>query len=147
MAAEGGLHGVGHLTHGGAGAGGVDAQGQQVGGSGGSGLERTQRGLAGGFVSFGAQALQLVDLAGAHVGVVDLQRGDVVGQVREVFVHAHDGLLAGVDAGLGAGGGFLDAQLWDAGLDGLGHAAEFFHFLDVGQGAGGQIVGQALHIV
>ena len=40
-----------------------------------------------------------------------------------VFVHADDGFLAGVDAGLAAGGGFLDAHLGDAGFDGLGHAA------------------------
>ncbi len=44
--------------------------------------------------------------------------------VDAVLVDADDGLLAAVDARLRAGGGFLDAQLGDAGGDRLGHAAQ-----------------------
>ena len=39
-------------------------------------------------------------------------------------VHADDLLVAGIDARLRAGGGLLDLQLRNAGLDGLGHAAK-----------------------
>ena len=41
-------------------------------------------------------------------------------------------------------GGFLDAQLGRAVLDGLGHAAKRVDFLNMGQCARGQVVGQAL---
>ena len=47
------------------------------------------------------------------------------------LVDADDGLPAGVDARLRAGGGFLDAHLRDAGGDRLGHAAEPLDLLDV----------------
>jgi hypothetical protein len=44
--------------------------------------------------------------------------------LEAVLVDADDRLLAGIDLGLAAGGGLLDAHLRHAGLDGLGHAAE-----------------------
>ncbi len=47
----------------------------------------------------------------------------LVGVGEPVLVDADHRLAAGVDARLGAGGGLLDAQLRDAGLDRLGHAA------------------------
>jgi hypothetical protein len=49
---------------------------------------------------------------------------------------------AGVDARLRAGGRLLDAQLRDAGLDGLGHAAERLDLLDVRPARARQVVGQ-----
>jgi hypothetical protein len=52
--------------------------------------------------------------------------------VNLVLVHPDHGLRTGVDAGLGARGGLLDAQLRDAVADGLGHAAVFVHLFDMG---------------
>ena len=46
------------------------------------------------------------------------------------FVDADDHILAPVDAGLAARRGFLDAQLGNAGLDRLGHAAHRFDLVD-----------------
>ena len=40
-----------------------------------------------------------------------------------IGVHAHDDVLAGIDARLLARGGLFDAHLGQAGFDGLGHAA------------------------
>ena len=48
-----------------------------------------------------------------------------------VLVDADHRLAAGVDARLGAGRGLLDAQLRDARVDGLGHAAGRLDLLDV----------------
>jgi hypothetical protein len=47
---------------------------------------------------------------------------------------------------LAASGSFLDAQLREPGLDGLGHAAEAFDFLDVRPGAAHERVGERLDI-
>ena len=58
-----------------------------------------------------------------------------------ILVHADDGLAARIDAALGGGRRLLDHALWDAGLDGLRHAADLLHLLDMLQGAGGEIVG------
>src|SRR3712207_9187986 len=54
-------------------------------------------------------------------------------------------LPARVDPRLGPGGGLLDAQLGDAVVDGLRHAAVLGDLLDVRPGAAGQGVGQLLH--
>jgi hypothetical protein len=78
----------------------------------------------------GAQLLQPLDLRLAHGGVVDLEDLDRRLLFEPVLVDADDGLLAGVDLGLAAGGGLLDAELGHAGLDGLGHAAELLDLLD-----------------
>ena len=67
--------------------------------------------------------------------------------VETVFVDADDGLAARVDAGLGAGCGFLDAELGQTGLDGFGHATQFLDFLDMLPGAVSDLVGERLHIV
>ena len=66
---------------------------------------------------------------------------------RAVLVDANDRLLAGVDAGLCAGRRFFDSHLGNAGLNRLGHAAQFFHFADVAPGSLGQIVRQTFDIV
>ena len=86
-------------------------------------------------VALGAQPLELGELAGAHGGVVDPEHLDRLVLVDGVAVDADDRLLAGVDAGLGAGRGLLDAHLGDAGLDRLGHAAGGLDLLDVLPGA------------
>ena len=51
---------------------------------------------------------------------------------------------AGIDARLRLGGGLLDAQLGDAGLDRLGHAAERFDFFDMCARPRREIGGQPL---
>ena len=66
---------------------------------------------------------------------------------RLVLVDADHRLLAGIDAGLGLGRGFLDAQLRYAGLDRLRHAAELLDLLDVAPGLGGEIARQPLDII
>ena len=63
-----------------------------------------------------------------------------------VLVDADDRLPAGVDPRLGAGRGLLDAQLRDARVDGLGHAAGRLDLLDVLPGPAGQVVGQPLDV-
>src|SRR3712207_7426122 len=60
-------------------------------------------------------------------------------------VCSSDLLPARVDPRLGPGGGLLDAQLGDAVVDGLRHAAVLGDLLDVRPGAAGQVVGQLLH--
>ncbi len=67
--------------------------------------------------------------------------------VEAILVDTHDGLAAGVDAGLGAGGSLLDTHLGQAGLDGLGHATELLDLLDVLPCAVGDLIGERLHIV
>ncbi|COZ50902.1 Uncharacterised protein [Mycobacterium tuberculosis] len=64
-----------------------------------------------------------------------------------VFVHPDHRLLTGVDAGLGARGRLLDAQLGDAVADGLRHAAMFSDLGDVRPGSPREPMGQPLHIV
>src|SRR6478752_10808225 len=61
-----------------------------------------------------AQLLQLGDLLGAHPAVFHLEYLDGVVLVHLVLVDADYRLRTGVDAGLGAGRGLLDAQLRDA---------------------------------
>ena len=78
-----------------------------------------------------AQTAQLVQLLGAHPGVVHPAHVDVLVGGGDVLVDPDDRLPAGVDAGLGAGRGLLDAQLRDAVVDGLRHAAVLGDLLDV----------------
>ena len=90
---------------------------------------------------------QLGDLLGAHPAVLDLEHLDLVVLVDLVLVDADHRLLAGVDAGLGARGRLLDAQLRDAVVDGLRHAAVLGHLGDVRAGPLGELMGQPLHVV
>ena len=93
--------------------------------------ERIERVLQRRRIALGFQPLQLLDLLRAHGGIVDLQHFDRRFVGRLIFVDADDRLMAGVDARLRLGGGFLDAQLRNAGLDRLRHAAEVLDFLDM----------------
>ena len=147
VAAEHLLHGQADLADRGLGASGVDGQGQEVACPARAVLQRLQGGLGGGRIALGLQAGQLLQLLGADRAVVDLQHRDVVGDLGLVAIDADHALAIGVDAGLGLGGGFLDAQLGDALLDSLGHAASGLDFLDVGQRLLGQVVGQALDVI
>jgi hypothetical protein len=110
----------------------VDGQRQQISITLGAFGERVEFRLNLGLVALGAQALQLVDLAGAHRRVFDLEHVDRLLGLRLELVDADHGLRAGIDARLRLGGGFLDAQLRNAGVDGLGHAAERLDFLEYG---------------
>ena len=98
-------------------------------------------------IAFGAQTFQLGDLLAADFGVIDLQHihRAVIGDA--VFVHTDQCLAAAINAGLGAGGGFLDPHFRNTGFNGFGHAALFFHLGNMGPGFFGQIAGQALHII
>ena len=107
---------------------------------------RRQRGVGRRLVALGPQPAQLLGLFGAHRGVVDPADVERVVVGRPVLVDADDRLAAGVDAGLRAGGGLLDAQLGQPGVDGLGHAAGLLDLLDVPPGPPGQVVGQLLDV-
>ena len=69
------------------------------------------------------------DLRVANGGVVDFEHGERRLFFEPVGIDADDDVLAGVDARLLARGGFLDAHLGNARLDGLHHAAELLHLL------------------
>ena len=84
-------------------------------------------------IALALEPRELVDLQLPHRGVVDLENVDRRLALRPVFVDADHRLHAGIDARLRARGGFLDAQFWQAGLDGARHAAELLDFFDVAQ--------------
>ena len=86
--------------------------------------QRVERGLDGGDVARALELLQLGELAGAHLGIVDLQHVDLDVRLRPVGVDADQRLLAGIDARLRARRRFLDAHLRQALLDRRRHAAE-----------------------
>ena len=60
-----------------------------------------------------------------------------------VLVDSDHGLLAGVDPSLRSSRRFFDAHLRDAGLNGLSHPAQVFHFTDALPCPLGQVVRQA----
>ena len=126
------LEGVADLPHRRLGARSIDREGEQVavttvGGIG----ERVNGGVDIGLISVGPQLIELCQLGGADFGVLDLEdlyRIFFAG-LEAVLVDTDHRLLPRIDAGLCAGGGLLDAQVRDAGLDRSGHAA---HLLDLG---------------
>ena len=67
--------------------------------------------------------------------------------LQTVFVGTDDGLYAGVDTSLRAGGCLLDTHLGQTGLDGLGHTAELLNLLDVLPSLVHEFVGQGLYVV
>src|SRR6476659_7440522 len=97
-------------------------------------------------VPLGLEAGELVKLLAAHRAIVDFEDGDISLAIGPVFVHPDDGLPLGIDAPLRGGRRLLDHALWDAGLDGLGHAPEFLDFLDMRERAFGEIMRQALDV-
>src|SRR5262249_40566651 len=109
--------------------------------------QRRERRLALRLVAAAADAVDARDLALAHRGVVDREDVDVIGVLRPVLVDADNGFLAAVDARLTARGAFLDAQLGQALLDRLGHAAERLDLGDELHGLGGDRVRQAFDVV
>ncbi len=128
------------------GPGRFDGEGQQVGAVAGAGGQGGQGGRGPRLIPFGPEPRQLFDLAFAHRGVVDLQHWHVVGRLRAEAVHADHGLAAGVDAGLGLGGGGLDSALGQARLDRPRHAAEGVDLGDMVERAPGEVVGQPLDV-
>ena len=112
MAAENLFQRQRYLADGRFGPRGVDGERQQIAvAAGGIAGERGQRFRDGLRIAFALEPRQLVDLQLAHRAVVDFQDVDLASSARPIFVDADHGLRAGIDARLGAGGGFLDAQL------------------------------------
>ena len=147
MAVEDLLQRQRNLAHGGLGPRGLDGQRQQIALGAGAIAQGFQRALHGGFIALGAQAAQLFDLLGAHGGIVDLQDIDGLLALGLELVDADDGLASAVNARLRLGGGLLDAQLGNARIDGLGHAAEALDLQDMRPCALRQILRQPLHII
>ena len=153
--ADGGLmatvdlfHGVGDFPKGGAGAGGLDAPFQEVALAGFGGVgDGVQRRAYLGFIPLATDLLEPLDLGAAHGVVVDVEdlQGFFLGQA--IFVAPDDGFLARIDLGLATRGGLFDAHLGEPGLDGLGHAAEFFDLLHMAPGALDEFLGQRLDVV
>ncbi len=73
--------------------------------------ERVERGLELRLIALGAEPLQLVELHLPHGGIVDAAHLESAIRSRAGIVDADHRLQAAVDAGLGLGGGFLDAEL------------------------------------
>ena len=141
VAALAAFDGFGDFAHSGLGAGSIDGEGEEVALCTGGGLgDGVELGVDFGLVAVCFEAGKLVELHAAHSGIVDLQHGHVFVLIEMELVDANDGLRAAVDAGLRIGGGFLNAQLGQAFLDGLAHATHGFDFLDMGQGLGGEVV-------
>ena len=97
-------------------------------------------------IALGFQPRELVELQRPHRRVVDLEHVDRLFICRAIFVHADDRLRAAIDAALSLRGGLLDAQLRNAGLDRLGHAAELFDFLNVAPGLLREFGGEAFDV-
>ena len=64
-----------------------------------------------------------------------------------ILVDADDDFLAAIDACLANGCCFLDSQLRHAGLNGLGHAAHLFNFVDELASLSGEIGGELFNVV
>jgi hypothetical protein len=139
---------IGDFTDGGFGARGIDGQRQQIAVTfAGAAGQRRQRFVDVLLIALFPQAGQLVDLQPAYGGVLHLQHVDRRFVCWLELVDTDHRLVAGVDPGLGLGGGFLDSQLRNAGLDRLGHAAERLNLLDMAPGLGGEIAGEPLDVV
>ncbi len=125
------LHGVRDLADGGLRARRRHRQLEQVGVAGRAVGQLGEARLHVHLVALGPEPLQLLDLRSPHGRIVDFQNVDLGIAFDGIFVDAHDRLLAGIDAGLRPRRRFLDASLWNARLDRLGHAAQGLDFLDV----------------
>ena len=114
---------------------------------GGRATQLGQGGIDRGLVPACPQLLQFGQLLGAHPAVLDLEYLDLLVLVDLVLVDPDHRLNTGIDAGLGARGRLLDAQLGDAVVDGLRHAAVLGDLRDVGTRPLRQLMGQPLHVV
>jgi hypothetical protein len=94
-------------------------------------------------VALGAQALRACRSAAARTAELSTFSTSI-GSARSSGLNLLTPITvcARVDARLRAGGGLLDAQLRDAGLDGLRHAAERLDLLDVRPGRAARSCGQ-----
>ena len=144
------LEGVADLPHRRLGASGIDREGEQVALTSVGGVrKRVEGGVDVGLIALGPQLIELRQLGDADLGVLDLEDLDVVFLVgrKAVLVDPDHRLLTRIDAGLGAGGGLLDAQLRDAGLNRGSHAAHFLDLGDVRHGLVRQFIGEPLDMV
>jgi len=95
----------------------------------------------------GAGLFEAHDLAGADLGIVDVEDVEMVLLVLAVAVDADDHRLGPIDRSGAGGGGLLDPALGHAFGHRLGHAAQAFDLLDQHPGFLGQLVGQRLDII
>ena len=94
--------------------------------------QRLERRLHVGLVALGACRRRSLSICWSRTAALSTFRMSMeASSVGLEAVDADDRLVAGIDARLRAGGGLLDAQLRDAGLDRLRHAAEALDLLDV----------------
>ncbi len=109
--------------------------------------ERVKRGLRLGFVAFGAQPVELLDLLFANHGIIDNEHIDRLVRFRLIFVDADNRLHAGVDPRLRPCSGLLDAHFRQAGFNSFGHTAKLFHFLNMRPGFLRQLMCQTFDII
>ena len=144
------LEGVADLPHRRLGARGIDREGEQVALTSVGGVrKRVEGGVDVGLIALGPQLIELRQLGGTDLGVLDLEDLDVVFLVgrKAVLVDTDDRLLTRINAGLGAGGGLLDTQLRDASLDRSGHTAHLLDLGDVRHCLVCQFIGEPLDMV
>ena len=146
------LEGVGDLADGRLGAGGVHGEREQVAVAvacprSAQFVSASRAASTSVLVALGAQPLELGDLLAVDVVVVDPEDVELVLRGEPEGVDADHLLRAGVDPGLGAGGGLLDAHLRDALLDRCGHATGGLGLLDVRPRPLREVMGQLLDVV
>src|SRR5258706_7793978 len=141
--AEDAAEGVGDFADGGVGFDGGEDGGKKIFGGGGAALEFGEGGLGAGGVTLGAEGVQAGDL-GALDFSVNAEGGDGTGFFGNEIVHTDNDLVFFLDGALKFVRSFLDFSLDEAGFDGAQHSAHGIQFVDVGEGASFDFVGEVL---
>src|SRR5580704_10439393 len=131
MAAKHFFEREGYFADGRLGPRGLDRELKEICGSArtfGQGIERVLN-LAG--VPLGSQSFELGDLPRANGGRIDLQNLNIFPDLGFEPVDSNHRFDPAVDARLGLGGRFFDAEFRDARLNGLRHAADRLDLLDM----------------
>ena len=147
MASEDTLHGHADLANGGVSASGVNRQREKIAISAGAIFERDERRLDAHRITFALESLQFFQLTDEHGGVVDSKDWDVIVVLHDIAIDPDQTLATAVDASLSAGRRFLDPTFWQSRADGPCHAAGRFNLADMGERAGGEIMGQAFDVI
>ena len=103
--------------------------------------------MTGGIVAAGAEFGQSCDLRVAHRDIINLKDINRGLGVRAILVHPHNHLITAINRRLSFGSGLLDPQFRHARGNSLCHTAHRLDFLDQHPGIGGQLCGQAFHII
>ena len=106
-----------------------------------------QRGVHRGLIAVGTQTRELVQLFGTHLWSCRPEDVDLLVLRGTVLVDADERLVTGVDPGLGARRRLLDAQLRQALVDGLCHAAGLFDLGNVRPSSFGELRGEPFDVV